>query len=138
MRQVLGSGQRDLLFLFHLHYQANERFAYKEKELRWRILYLGDGNGAWNSSGKRPPRAKDKGVGLSTSREQAAALREDVLALLGASTLLSRRYFSGEELLYPRARATLLELLATLHILRRLDLLTFGTRRTGSSRGQPR
>jgi hypothetical protein len=147
LRRTLRSGYRDLLFLFHLHSQLNERVAHTQKELIFRVLFLTeqlrrfmDRDAAQEDQdqllklipGKKPrlPR-RDKAreselMGLW--REHGLSLEEDVRDLLGAAERLSVRYFSREDVLFPEARAALMQALEVHFHNQRLHLLCYGTR----------
>lgn len=144
---TLSVRQRDLLFLFHLHSQLNDRVTFTLNELRWRVLFLAEQLRHFldldaleeeqagllrRIPGRKPrvpqrDRARDQEK-LQTWRALAEALDEDVRDLLGAAECLSTRYFSGEDLLYPQARASLLQILLVLFRQQRLQALGYGTR----------
>lgn len=147
LRALLRSSYRDLFFLFHLHSQLNERVTFRLPELRWQVLFLSEQQrrfmerGAAQEErtellrlipGKKPrlPR-RDKAHDQETLKiweELATVLDEDLRDLLGAAERLSARYYSGEDLLYPQGRSSLLHILEVLFCDRRLYDLCFGTR----------
>jgi hypothetical protein len=147
LRAALRSQNRDLFFLFHLHSQLNERVEFTLSELRWRVLFLTEqlrhvmDQGAADEDqaellklipGKKPrmPRrdkARDREK-MELWRDLATALDEDLRDLLGAAERLSGRYLSGEDLLYPPARTSLLQILGILFRQRRLYYLCYGTK----------
>jgi hypothetical protein len=146
-QRTLRSGYRDLLFLFHLHSQLNERVAHRQNELIFRVLFLTeqlrrfmDRSSMMEEQtellklipGKKPrlPR-RDKareGELMELWREHSLSLEEDVRDLLGAAERLSTRYFSGEDVLFPEARAGLMQALEVHFHNQRLHQLCYGTR----------
>jgi hypothetical protein len=146
-QRPLRSGYRDLLFLFHLHSQLNERVAHRLKELTFRVFFLTEQLRRFMDRdslledqtellklipGKKPRlprrdkvREREK---LELWREHAGSFEADVRDLLGAAKRLSARYYAGEDVLFPDARAALVQALEIHFHNHRLDLLCYGTK----------
>lgn len=134
-REALRASYRDLLFHFHLHSQINERILHELPEIRvWclylheRLAHLTDEVENSKPAGlSRTRRSRRPTPELAKWRVLRADLELRVSQFLDAADLLSRRYFSGAELLYPDIRRRLGDLLEFALTLRSLCDLTFGS-----------
>lgn len=134
-RAALRASYRDLLFHFHLHSQINERILHELPELRvWclylheRLAHITDEVGRSKpAQGPRTGRSRRPTPELAKWRALRADLELRVSQFLDAADLLSRRYFTGADLLYPDIRRDLGDLLEFALTLRSLCDLTLGS-----------
>lgn len=140
-REALRGSYRDLLFLYHLHNQANERVLGCRQELLWRALWAAERRrtlleqhrsleAASARERKRAAFRRERDAfreSLTVWRGELSRLSDDLCALLGAAELLSDRYFAGEDLIFPEEFELLAKVAEELDALRFTDLLTFST-----------
>ena len=130
--------QKDVLFLYHLHNQVNLQALQEEEALHLRMELLNerlrsliyhvavvDGRRLEGLKlpdevpAPRPRRRRRKKTTEEAELDQAltswsaeeALLRGEILAFQEAERLISRRYFGGEDLLFPQSARTLHEVL---------------------------
>ena len=137
LRDQFFAVQRDLLFLYYLHSQANLRASSDHEPLSLRVIMLireiraltlesygldelrrgrtGVEAGVQKRPGKKDREARE-GYRAHLERwlPEAMEVRRRICVFLMATDLLSRRYFAGHDILYPETREDLTWNLATI------------------------
>jgi len=144
LRDEFYQVQRDVLFLYHLHTQVNQRALQNEEALRLKMALLAQGlrgiiNRIWDIDterlhrfefpedlskplpkrrGKKTTKELDLEVELSAWMRDEKVLWGQVTAFREAVDLISQRYLGSEELLYPHSTRGIAATLDTLAGLR--------------------
>ena len=145
LRGEFNRVQKDVLFLYHLHSQANNRALLDHEAIQLRVIILikeiralsTDKHGLnqmrlarVSLEGKkhpRPGRVEQNTKALFQAHAdswlpEAEKVRTRILVFLTAAQMLSRRYLAGEDILYPATRENLTWNLKTITTLREMYL----------------